>query len=240
MGFFQSLAGFVFPHRCLGCGTLLGQIPGICVECWDGFVHVAKPFCDCCGVPLPENHLKSPLCGACLHQKPHFDKARSVFYYNDASKRLVLDLKNRDQTLLAKHMAPWLARAGRELLESGVPLIPTPLHWRRQFMRQFNQSALLAQQLGQHRDLSVIHALTRTKNSPSQGTLSPQKRAANVKNAFVADVRLLEGIETCVLIDDVLTTGATVSACAKALKKAGVRTVNVLTLCRVVKEEPTP
>ena len=238
MGFFQSLAGFVFPHRCLGCGTLLGQTPGICIDCWDGFIHVVKPFCDCCGMPLPGTPLRAPLCGACLHKKPAFDKARAVFCYNDASKRLVLDLKNRDQTLLAKHMAPWLARAGRELLESGAPLIPTPLHWRRQFMRQFNQSALLAGQLAKHMDLPVIHALRRTKNSPSQGTLSTQKRSQNVKNAFVADTQLLEGVETCILVDDVLTTGATAEACARALKKAGVRTVNVLTLCRVVKEEP--
>ena len=239
MSLFKTLTGFIFPHRCLGCRALLGQSPGLCPACWEGFVHVAGPLCHCCGLPLPEGSLTPLRCGACVHKTPSFDKARAVFCYNEASKGLVLALKNRDQTLLAKHVAPWLARAGRELLDGGDPLIPTPLHWRRQFMRQFNQSALLAHQLAKHLDLPVIHALKRTKNSPSQGRLSTQKREQNVRNVFVANKKLLAGVESCVLIDDVFTTGATAAACARALKKAGVRSVKVLTLCRVMKEVPT-
>ena len=237
MGFFQALAGLIFPHRCLTCGTLVGPSPGICPTCWEGFVHVVDPVCQSCGIPLPETGLDTPVCGACVHQKPPYDHARAVFLYNEASKRLVLDLKHGDKTLLARHVAPWISRAGRPFWGEKPVLIPTPLHWKRQFLRQFNQSALLAHHVSQCVGLPVVHGLKRVKNSPSQGTLSTSHRAHNVKNAFVADPRRMKGIETCVLIDDVFTTGATAGACAKALKKAGVQRVYVLTLCRVTKEE---
>ena len=239
MGFFRSLIGNIFPHRCLRCGTLVGQTPGICLSCWDGFVHVAGPLCSCCGIPLPEHTSEDALCGACIHHPPLFQGAKSVFIYNEASKDLVLKLKNQDKTFLAKYVAPWMVRAGSTFWNAHPVLIPTPLHWRKQFKRQFNQSALLAHHIGQQVQLPVVHGLSRIKNSPSQGTFSTQQRAQNVKNAFHADARLLKGIKKCVLIDDVFTTGATVGACAKALKKAGVEEIYVLTLCRVVKEEPT-
>ena len=176
------------------------------------------------------------ICGDCARRHPSWDIARSVLRYDRHSRRLALMLKHGDQTHLAGAFGRWMLRAGRETLDGADLLMPVPLHWTRLFIRRFNQSALLAQ---------AIHAaggppvaadwLVRCRRTPSQGRLNPAARTRNVRGAFaLARGRDVRG-KRVVVIDDVLTTGATVEECARVLRRAGARSVGVLTLARALR-----
>jgi ComF family protein len=175
-------------------------------------------------------------CGECVRQPPAFDRARSAFRYDDASKGLVLSFKHGDRPGLARFFAPWLARAAGPLLAEADLLVPVPLHRWRLFQRRYNQAALLAQALARLAPGRYDPALLRrVRHTPPQGHLGRQARRDNVRAAFrlgrpperIAGRRIL-------LVDDVLTTGATIGACAELLKRSGAASVDVLTLARVV------
>lgn len=233
MEFPHFLLSLVFPNRCLQCRSVMGEGAGICYPCWNQLTFISAPVCPHCGIPHPSPDQEGLLCGRCVTLPPFYDKARSAVVYDAHSRGLPLSLKNGDKTLIAAHVAPWLARAGSELLPSVDALVPVPLHWRRQFIRQFNQSTLLANQLSQLMHIPLVHALKRKKHTPSQGHLNPRERHKNVHSAFTVSRPQEIKEKTVMLIDDVLTTGATVDACAAALKKSGAKAVFVLTLCRV-------
>jgi ComF family protein len=158
--------------------------------------------------------------------------------HDEVSRGLLLGFKHGDRTDGAPAFGGWLARAGDDLIEDCDVILPVPLHRRRLFSRRYNQSALLAQALGQVTGLPVLpDSLRRTRNTPSQGRLSPAARRRNVAGAFKAAPGAAErlGGRRVLLVDDVLTTGATVAACAQAIKQAGAAGVDVLTLARVVR-----
>jgi ComF family protein len=174
-------------------------------------------------------------CGACLDHPPAYESARAAIAYNANSRRLVLQFKHGDRTGLAGPFARWMAGAGRELLAEADLLIPVPLHRWRLFRRRYNQAALLARALSRLAGVAwAPTALRRIRRTQPQGTMGRQGRQRNVQGAF----RVNDGIrlvgKRVVLIDDVLTTGATVEACVWVLKDAGARRVDVLTLARVV------
>jgi ComF family protein len=169
-------------------------------------------------------------------QAPVFQSARAAVLYDDASRKLVLGFKHGDRTHAAKALAVWMRRAGGEILEQADALVPVPLHRWRLFQRRYNQSALLAQQIGLLAGKPVLYdALRRIRPTPSQGHFTRKERRENVKGAFAVsseDKAAAEG-KTLLLIDDVLTTGATVDECARVLLVAGAKQVLVLTLSRV-------
>jgi ComF family protein len=228
----------VLPPRCLGCGAMVADAGAVCPACWGGIDFIAPPMCDSCGLPFAYETGASAVCGECARQPPLFGRARSVMAYTDTSRRFVLAFKHADRTDAAPAWGAWLARAGRELLADADILIPVPLHRRRLIARRYNQAALMAKALSRETGLPVfVDVLRRTRATPSQGRMNRSQRERNVAGAFaVRDSRRSRIQDTrIVLIDDVMTTGATLTACIRPLISAGAANVDVLTLARVTR-----
>lgn len=241
---FSSVSDYILPARCPVNGRIVPDNGAISPESWRDLTFVSAPFCRCCGYPFPVVEQEAQegsaelLCGPCLETEPSFGRARSVFVYDDASRQLVLSFKHGDRTLLTRTFAPLMARAGEVVLAEADLLVPVPLHWVRLLKRRYNQAALLASALSQLSGLPHDpFVLQRTRHTASQGHKSAKDRVKNVQNAFAVDEGRAEKINgrRIVLVDDVLTTGATVEACARALSNAGAAGVDVLTVARVVK-----
>lgn len=229
----------VLPPLCLSCQDAVEEAHGFCGRCWRDFHFITPPLCACCGLPF-EFALDSDgavLCGACLESRPHFEQARAVFSYNEAARHIILPFKHNDRTDYAPALARLMLQAGREFLNTCDIIVPVPLHRFRLFTRRYNQAALLAQALAKLAGRPVLlDALVRPKHTPSQGHLSRDQRKANVKGVFaVRDGAALKD-KKILLIDDVVTTGATADEAAKTLLKGGARQVNVLALARVTKQ----
>lgn len=232
----------LLPPRCLGCGGPVGTAGTLCAGCWRGVAFIAPPLCARCGYPFEFDPGEfdpgeGALCAGCTRDPPEWDRARAVFRYDDGSRGLVLGFKHGDRTYAAKAFGGWLARAGRELLEEADLLMPVPLHWTRLFSRRYNQAALLAAAVAKVSGVAVDPTiLVRKRRTPPQGHLDRTMRRRNVREAFVVAPRKRAKIagRRIILIDDVLTTGATAEECAIALRRAGARGVDVLTLSRVV------
>jgi ComF family protein len=228
----------LLPPRCLACGGSVDRQGGLCPGCWGGLSFIVAPFCACCGLPFEFAVEGESLCGACAAEPPPYGRARAVLVYDDGSRPLVLGFKHGDRTHAARSFGLWLARAGAELLADADLLVPVPLHRWRLFRRRYNQAALLALSVGRQAGIRVVpDLLVRRRATASQGGLDRASRKRNVTGAF----RLRRGAEPVVagrrllLVDDVLTTGATLTECAKILRRAGAARVDVLTLARVVR-----
>ncbi len=212
-------------------------------EDWAEVHFIDRPFCRSCGVPFDHPSYDDMDCPACI-AKPHvFTTGRSVFVYDEISRPMVLSLKHAGRTDAVAAFGRWMARAGADALKDADALIPVPLHASRLRARRFNQSVLLARAISRVAGIPVdAHALARTRRTGTQGGLTAQSRARNVAGAFrvrAAARGRLKG-QRLVLIDDVFTTGATLNACVRALKRAGAENVNAITLARVVKPvDPT-
>ncbi|CAO3417556.1 ComF family protein [Azospirillum endophyticum] len=229
----------LLPPRCLCCGEAVDRQGGLCAACWTKLTFIAPPLCACCGVPFEYEAQQGVLCGACIAAPPRFTRARAVLVYDDGSRPLVLGFKHGDRIHAAKSYGVWLARAGKDLLEDADRLLPVPLHRARLFHRRYNQAALLAQALSRHSGIPTTpDLLQRRRATPTQGGLDRQGRHRNVKGAFrlrpgQAAAEQVAG-QRLVLVDDVMTTGATLAECARVLLRAGAARVDVLTLARVV------
>jgi len=231
------------PPVCAACREPLGDGDGLCASCWSRLSFIAPPFCPRLGIPFVYDPGPGLLSMEAIAAPPSYDRARAAVRYDDIARDLVHALKYGDRLDLAPVMGRWMARAGAELLDGAEALVPVPLHWRRQWARRVNQSAALAAGIGRIAGVGVVTgALRRARATPQQVGLSKTERAANVQGAFrVAPERRAE-IEgrRLVLVDDVLTSGATVEACAKALLRAGAAHVDVLVFARVVTAARTP
>lgn len=235
----RRLVDSMLPPRCLHCQAIVEGEAALCPECWPLFDFLSAPLCHSCGFPFEYDPGPADTqCAACLAHPPHFDRARSVLVYGEHSRQIILDFKHGDRTWPAPAFGRWLARAGAELTAEADIAAPVPLHRSRLYARRYNQASLLAQALGRATGLAVQpDLLARHRATPSQGHMSPTARRRNVQGAF----RLRPGFEELVrdrrvlLVDDVLTTGATAGECARTLKRAGAAAVDVLTLARVVR-----
>ena len=234
----------LLPPQCLACGELVGEPGALCGPCWGGLNFIAAPLCRTCGRPFEfdpsGNASDETVCGACIARPPDYAMARSALAYDDASRRLILGFKRADRTHAAPAFARWMARAGAGLLAEADIVAPVPLHWSRLLARRYNQSALLANALARLSGKTALpDLLRRRRRTPSQGGLGRSARFRNVAGAFSVAPRHKARLAECnvLLIDDVLTTGATVEACAKALLRAGAAQVSVLTLARVLRPE---
>jgi ComF family protein len=226
----------LLPPLCLSCDAPVGAHRTLCPACWSRIHFIAAPFCTTCGAPFEVPMGEAALCGSCILEPPEFTAARAPMLYDEASKRIVLGFKHADRTHPAPALAGWMHRAGAEFWNDADFVAPVPLHRWRFFRRRYNQAALLAQQLGRLAQKPVlVDVLARKRATPIQGHLNRKDRQANVKGAFMLNPRYRTRIKdkTIVLIDDVLTTGATVNECSRVLLKAGAKTVNVLVLARV-------
>ena len=233
----------LFPPVCLGCRDLVTAPGTLCAECWQGLRFLEQPWCPVMGTPFPYDMGEGFLSGEAIADPPPFARARSAVAYRGVAGRMVQALKFSDRTDLAPWMARWMQRAAAELIPDADVVIPIPLHRRRFFARRFNQSAELARAFAKLAKLDYRPAaLVRRRVTRQQVGLGARERQDNVRGAFhvpPAGEILLKG-KRVILIDDVFTTGATAAAATRALKRAGVREVDVLTFARALKEDFAP
>ncbi len=235
--FFKFLLESVLPRRCRKCGQILTEEGELCEHCLSELNFIYPPYCHKCGYPLTNENVNSKmLCASCLSKKrTPFRLIRSALYYDEASKNLILAFKFMDKTENAHLLAAMLKVAAEDIFAKGVDvIIPVPLHYSRLLKRKYNQSALLAKELGKYSGIKVDYtSLVRHKKTKPQVEFSGHERIKNVKDAFsVAHPENLVG-KRILLVDDVLTTGSTLKECALALKKAGVLSVDAVTVARV-------
>ncbi|MGH7120064.1 MAG: ComF family protein [Acetobacteraceae bacterium] len=228
----------LLPPTCPSCDAPVGSPGLMCAGCFSALTFLAEPLCRRCGVPFVSRLSggRAGLCAACRAQPPLFDSARAAFLYDAAAARLILALKYADRTELADVLAMHMARAGAALLRTAELLVPVPLHRRRLFARRYNQAALLARAVAHRASLPFLpDALVRIRVTVPLGELSAAARALEVSNAFAVRAsreREVRG-KRVVLIDDVLTSGATVNACTQTLRQAGAAAIDVLAAARV-------
>jgi ComF family protein len=224
------------PTLCPACRTQVAGT-GLCAACWARLSLIEPPYCERLGIPFAYDPGPGVLSMQAISDPPAYGRARAVARYDEVARALVHALKYGDRLDLAPIMGGWMARAGAALLAEADALVPVPLHWRRLWARRFNQSALLAQAVAHRCGLAVGgRALQRVQATPQQVGLSRAERAVNVQGAFrvPADGKHEVAGRRLVLIDDVMTSGATADACARALLRAGAKSVDVLVFTRVV------
>lgn len=231
----------VLPPQCLNCTEVVSAKGQLCPACWERIEFIAPPVCDACGYPFEFDEGgagEKPLCGACARDLPVFRRARAVMRYDEDSRGLILGFKHGDRLHGAAAYGRWLARAGADLLDGADLIAPVPLHWRRRIARRYNQAALLAIETGRVSGLPVEpDLLRRIRPTESQGHLNRAARAKNVRGAFALNPAHAGTLKSrhIVLVDDVLTTGATAGACAGVLLKSGAASVDILVLARVAR-----
>lgn len=234
----------ILPPRCPATGEIVDHPGALAPAFWQQLTFIEPPCCDRCGLPfgvdLSGADGESILCAACMATPFSFDRARAAVVYNDASRQLILAFKYGDRLHSITTFVPWLKRAGAALIADSDVIIPVPLHRRRLWQRRFNQSAVLARALAQSCAKQCLPAgLLRTRHTQPQKGLSRSARYQNVAGVFATHESAGKSIDgkRVLLIDDVFTSGATLDACARALRGAGATQVHVLTLARVTRED---
>jgi ComF family protein len=240
---FGLVVDVALPQLCASCREPVGDA-GLCAACWARLSFIAPPYCERLGIPFTYDPGPGILSMEAIADPPAYHRARAAVRYDEVARTLVHAFKYGDRLDLAPTMGRWMAGAGRTLLDEADALVPVPLHWRRQWARRFNQSALLAEVIGKEANKGggsgtlpvAYNALKRVKATPQQVGLSQSARAQNVQGAFRVppDGKAAVAGRRLILIDDVLTSGATMDACARALLRAGAAQVDALVFARVV------
>ena len=233
----RSVADLLLPPVCISCRAPIQTHGLLCGACFSGIEFIAPPLCARLGVPLPYDVGEPSLSAAAIAAPPVYDRARAVARYSQTMRDLIHGLKYRDRQAGIGLYGRWLAQAGAELLTDADLLVPVPLYRSRLWWRRFNQSALLAQGLARRTRVPAdCFVLKRARATVSQVGLSAAQRKRNVAGAFrikAAREHIVKD-KKIVIVDDVITTGATVEACARVLKRAGAARVDVLALARAI------
>ena len=234
---FRFALDVALPPLCPSCREPLGDGHGLCASCWAKLSFIEPPYCARLGIPFVYDPGPGLLSMEAIANPPSYDRARAAVRYDDVARALVHKFKYSDHLELAPMLGQWMARAGRELTREADALIPVPLHWRRLWARRFNQSAALALAVSNMTGVQVLgETLRRVRATPQQVGLDKGERAQNVSGAFRVPPERKSDLagRRLIVIDDVLTSGATVDACARALLRAGAAHVDVLVFARVV------
>jgi ComF family protein len=231
----RAAADALYPPMCTYCRAETTAPHALCPDCWRETIFIAAPLCDRCGAPISGAE-DAPFCDHCLNRPLAFARARAAILYEGVGRDMTLAFKHGDRLDVARPAAAWMARIGQPLIEGAEIVVPVPLHWRRLVARRFNQAAELARRIAREADLPYAPGLLRrVRATAMQRGLSREARAANLAGAFAAPPRRAAELRgrRVLLIDDVYTSGATLSACAAALREAGALRVDALCLARV-------
>src|SRR5579864_4721024 len=229
----RSALDLALPPLCAACREPV-EGKGLCPACWSKLSFITRPYCERLGIPFVYDPGPGILSMEAIADPPAYNRARAAVRFDEISRALVHALKYGDRLDPAPMMGRWIGQAGRELLAEADALVPVPLHWRRQWARRFNQSAMLATAVSAETGVPIAAgALKRVKATVQQVGLSRTERASNVQGAFKVPDKAAVAGRRLVLIDDVLTSGATVDGCARALNRAGAANVDVLVFARV-------
>lgn len=232
------IVDLIFPPRCPLCGEALAKQGGLCAGCWSGLAIPGEPACSTCQRPFPDGTALGSVCAPCMAEPPRHAGIHSATLYNDNSRRLILAFKRGGRIA----MAPMLGRlmlARLPQLEGDWIVVPVPLHRWRIWQRGFNQSAILAREVARARGLGlVVDGLVRCKRTPVLGGLGAKARVRALSGAIAINARRKDRIagRDILLVDDVMTSGATTDACVGALKRAGARQVKIVCFARVMDE----
>jgi ComF family protein len=233
-----SALDVMLPPLCLGCRTRIMVHDALCPACWRRIDFVRPPLCDRLGLPMPYDTGGPMLSAAAIADPPDFDRARAVASFDGLMRELIHAFKFHDTHNARRLFGRWLAEAGHEILAEADILVPVPLSRWRLLTRRFNQAQILAAETGRRARKPVRpFALVRSRSTPHQVGLTRAQRLRNVASVFQvpqSEIPEVSG-KAIVLIDDVITTGATASAAATALKRSGARSVDVLALAIVSK-----
>jgi ComF family protein len=227
---------FALPPRCPGCGAITGEPHRFCLDCWRSLAFLGEPCCARCGLPFAFAAGDEALCGRCLAEPPPFDRLRAAVAYGEVSRQVALKLKYSGRPGLAATLAHFMVRHLGEG-EGDALLVPVPLHRWRIWKRGYNQSALIVSSLSRRTGLPAeFDLIRRTRATPPLRGLGRRERALAVRGAFAVprEARPRLAGRRVVLVDDVYTSGATASACARSLKRAGAASVEILCWARVV------
>jgi ComF family protein len=236
-GFFKGLANIFYPKVCLACKNVLADSTAeefICAKCWGGIEKNTPPFCSSCGRRLESRSFAKNICPRCLRNKSHFDRAFSPCVYTGVVKELIHAFKYNGKEYLGRPLSRLMIEFIREYslpIKDLEFIVPIPLHKARLREREFNQAKILSEHLGKEFDKPVLDKLlVRNRHTRTQTELEENERLLNVKGSFTLNGRADLRGKNILLVDDVLTTGATSSEAAYALKQAGANIVFVLTL----------
>ena len=227
----RSVLDFALPPRCGGCGTIVDDIDSFCPGCWRE-LEFLQGGCAHCGLPLQATDAET--CGRCLANPPRLDRIRSAVAYGEISRSIAIRLKYGRKVGLARTMSRYMHGLIGELPADAI-LVPVPLHRSRTWSRGFNQSAIVARDLSRRTGRAVsVDALRRVRATPALKGMSRNQRRRTVAGAFQVDAKAQLRGKTIILVDDVLTTGSTANACARALKRAGAGRVDLISWARVI------
>ncbi len=239
-GKLQTALRLIYPSRCLTCSTMVESDFGLCGPCWRDTPFIGGLVCDCCGTPLPGEDLDEvEVCDDCMTIARPWARGRAALLYKDNGRKLVLALKHGDRHEIARPAAKWMVRAAAPLLKPNMLVAPVPLHWTRMLKRRFNQSALLAEQVAREAGLAYCpDLLVRAQRTKSLGGLSWEARFAEVSETIKIHPKRGHRIagRPVLIVDDVMTSGATLAATVEACKVACAAEVSILTLARVAKD----
>jgi ComF family protein len=236
----QGALQLLYPPQCISCAAPVQSDFGLCADCWRETSFIAGLVCDQCGGPLPgQDADERALCDDCMTIARPWDRGRAALMYAGNGRNLVLALKHGDRMDLARPAAAWMTKAAQPILKPGMLVVPVPLHWMRLFRRRYNQAALLSR--GITRSAGLEHcpdALQRKRSTGNQDGKTRDARFANLVGAFTVPKAREPRVRDrdVLLVDDVMTSGATFAAASEALFSAGARSVSVLALARVAKD----
>lgn len=234
----QRVLSLIYPDQCVLCEARVAESGGLCAGCWSKTPFLTGLVCHTCGASLPGADADVVFCDDCLAMPRPWKAGRAALSYRDAGRRVVLALKHADRLDIVPACASWMVRAGKPLLTPETLLVPVPAHWSRLLTRRYNQAAELCRAISKSTGLDALpDGLLRTRRTPKQDGMTVDERFANMLDAICINPksrREIAGRRIC-LIDDVMTSGATLSAAAEALNDAGAKQVCTLVLARVEK-----
>lgn len=234
----QRVLSLIYPDQCVLCENRVAERAGLCAECWSKTPFLTGLVCHTCGSSLPGADTDIVFCDDCLAMPRPWEAGRAALSYRESGRRIVLALKHADRLDIVPACAAWMVRVGKPLLEPDTVLVPVPAHWSRLLTRRYNQAAELCRGISKLTGLKTLpDGLRRTKRTRKQDGMNVDERFANMLAAISANPKTQPDVKDhkICLIDDVMTSGATMTAATEALNKAGARQVCTLVLARVEK-----